>query len=428
MYRFTPRIPARRCSVGCFLLQVLLCRALFAQATEGNIDGLVRDPSGALIHHAKVQVTNVDTGVVRATETNETGEYVVSNLPPGSYSVSVEAPGFKRSVQAVITLTVKARIRVDMTLEIGVAAQTVEVNSAAPMIKTETAEVGGVVSRDILDEAPVFNRNFMSLAELIPGTTEGPASARQRDFSGSAITINGSAAEANNFIVDGVSNNMEFSGAMGVTPAIDAIQEFAVQTSQYSAEFGRSGGGVVNVAIRSGTNQYHGFAYDYLQNSAMNADPYDFTHTHPPKPPVRQNQFGGGVGMPIIRNHLFLFSNYEGIRSLTTSNVISSEPTALEKQGNFSQSGFSIADPTTSNGKTRTPFPGNIIPTSRLTPSGLAMVSQLPNPNYNDPSLPHSFYFPDRLTNNVNSYNVKIDGNPDPNNAIAGPHQPATGR
>jgi hypothetical protein len=392
----------------------------FGQATEGSILGILRDPSGAVINHAQVRVTSVDTGVVRTTETNETGEYVVSNLPLGSYTVSVEAPGFKRSVQPPVSLTVKARIRVDMTLEVGAAAQTVEVSAAAPLIKTETAEVGGVVSRDLLQDAPVFDRNFMTLAGLIPGTTEGPASARQRDFSGSAITVGGAAAEANNFIVDGVSNNMEFSGAMGVTPAIDAIQEFAIQTSQYSAEFGRSGGGVVNVAIRSGTNQLHGFAYDYLRNDAMNAAPYDFTHTNPPKPPVRQNQFGGGAGLPIIRNHLFVFANYEGIRAVTTSNVISSVPTALEKKGDFSKSGFTIADPSTSNGKTRTPFPGNMIPTDRLTPSGLAMVKLLPDPNYNDPALPHSYYSPDRQTNNLDSYNIKIDGNPNASNTITG--------
>jgi hypothetical protein len=401
-------------------IQVLAAPALFGQATEGVIVGLVRDPSGAMIHHAKVQVTNVDTGVARPTESNETGEYVVSNLPPGPYSVVVEAPGFKRSVQPPITLTVKARIRVDMTLELGGTAQTVEVSSAAPLIKAETAEVGGVVSRDLLHDAPIFDRNFMTLAGLIPGTTEGPSSTRQRDFSGSAVTVGGSPAEANNFIVDGVSNNMEFSGAMGVTPAIDAIQEFAIQTSQYSAEFGRSGGGVVNVAIRSGTNQYHGFAYDYLRNDVMNAEPYDFTHTSPPKPPVRQNQFGAGGGMPIIRNHLFLFSNFEGIRAITTSNVISSVPTALEKQGDFSKSGFVIADPNTSNGKTRTPFPGNVIPSSRLTSSGVAMIDLLPNPNYNDPTLPHSYYAPDRQTNNLNSYNIKLDGNPDASDTITG--------
>jgi hypothetical protein len=405
---------------------VLVCTLLFAsqslfgQATEGSILGILHDPTGAVIRQGRVEVRNVDTGVVRATETNDTGEYVVSNLPPGSYSVSVEVPGFKKAVQPAIALTVKARIRVDMTLEVGAATQTVEVSSAAPLIKTDTSEVGGVVGRELLEDAPVFDRNFMSLAGLIPGTTEGPASARQRDFSGSAVTVGGAAAEANNFIVDGVSNNMEFSGAMGVTPAMDAIQEFAIQTSQYSAEFGRSGGGVINVAIRSGTNQYHGFAYDYLRNDIFNAEPYDFTHTNPPKPPVRQNQFGAGIGMPVIKNHLFVFGNYEGIRAVTTSNVIASVPTPLEKAGVFSKSGFTIADPATSNGRTRTPFANNIIPANRLTPSGLALVRLLPDPNYNDPSLPHSYYSPDRQTRNLDSYNIKVDGNPNTSNSITG--------
>jgi hypothetical protein len=402
------------------LVLLLTGQSLFGQATEGTILGILRDPSGAVIRHGRIEVLNVQTGVTRATETNETGEYVVSNLPPGSYSVTVEAPGFKKAVQGAVSLTVKATIRVDVALEVGQAAQTVEVNAAAPLIKTDTAEVGGVVSRELIEDAPVFDRNFMSLAGLIPGTTEGPASARQRDFSGSAVTVGGAAAEANNFIVDGVSNNMEFSGAMGVTPALDAIQEFAIQTSQYSAEFGRSGGGVVNVAIRSGTNQYHGFAYDYFRNNVLNAEPYDFTHTNPPNPPVRQNQFGAGLGMPVIKNHLFIFGNYEGIRAVTTSNVISSVPTGLEKTGDFSKSGFTIADPATSNGKTRTPFPGNVIPASRLTPSGIALVKPLPDPNYNDPSLPHGYYSPDRQTRDLDSYNIKVDVNPTASDSITG--------
>jgi hypothetical protein len=401
------------------LLAAITAHTLVGQATEGSILGMVRDSSGAVVNHASVVVKNVDTGVNRLSETNETGEYVVPNLPPGPYSVTVEAPGFKKEVQPPIVLTVKARVRVDMKLEVGEAKQTVEVSSAAPMIKTDTAEVGGVVSRDLLHDAPVFDRNFMTLAGLIPGTTEGPSSARQRDFSGSAVTV-GVAAEANNFIVDGVSNNMEFSGAMGVTPAIDAIQEFAIQTSQYSAEFGRSGGGVINVAMRSGTNQYHGFAYDYFRNDKLNAAPYDFTNTHPPKPPVRQNQFGSGIGMPIIHNRLFLFANYEGLRSETTSNIISSVPTGLEDKGDFSKSGFVIADPTTSNGKTRTPFPGNVIPVNRLTSSGLALVSLLPTPNYNDPSLPHGYYSPDQQTNDLDSFNIKMDANPNVSNSITG--------
>ncbi len=407
---------------GALLLIVALSptECVFGQATEGTIFGLLRDPSGAVVTTATVNVENVDTGVVRTTHPNETGEYVVSNLPLGSYRVSVEAAGFKRSLQPPVTLTVKARIRVDMTLEVGEATQSVEVSAAAALIKTDTPEVGGLVTREELNEVPVFDRNFMTLAGLVPGTTEGPASARQRDFSGSAITVGGAAAEANNFIVDGVSNNMEFSGAMGVTPPIDAIQEFAIQTSQYSAEFGRSGGGVVNVAIRSGTNQYHGFLYDYLRNDKLDAKSYDFTNTRPAKQPLRRNQFGGGIGMPVLKNRLFFFGNYEGLRSRSTTNTISSAPTAEEKRGDFSKSGFVVADPNLVTGTTRTPFPGDIIPANRLDPSGVALLALLPTPNYNDPTIPHAYYSNDRNLDNSNSFNLKMDANFSTKNVLTG--------
>ena len=257
------------------LLMAMGLTQLWGQATEGSILGTVTDPSGATVIHSNITVTSVETSIVRKAATNESGEYVVTNLPLGSYTVAAEAPGFKRVVHPPVEITVKARVRVDLALQVGETSQSVEVTGATPLIRTDSAEVGGVVSRSMLQEIPVFGRNFMSLTALVPGTTSGAPSSRQRDFSGSAVTIGGASAEANNFIIDGISNNMEFSGAMGVTPAIDAIQEFAVQTSQYSAEFGRSGGGVVNVAIRSGSNEFHGFAYDYLRNSVLDARPYD---------------------------------------------------------------------------------------------------------------------------------------------------------
>lgn len=390
--------------------------AAFGQATEGSILGALTDPSGAVVVNAAITVRNVNTGVVRTTRSNEAGEYVVSNLPLGSYTVGVEAPGFKKAIQPPVTLTVKARIRVDIRLEVGDSAQSIEVSAAAPMIRTDTPEVGGVVERKALEELPTFDRNFMNLAGLVPGTTDGPDASRQRDFSGSAVTVAGAAAEANNFIVDGVSNNMEFSGAMGVTPAIDAIEEFAIQTSQYSAEFGRSGGGVINVAIRSGTNQFHGFAYDYLRNDKLNAQAYDFTHLHPEKQPLRRNQFGAGIGLPIVRNRLFFFGNYEGVRSLNTTNSFTTVPTASEKAGDFSRGRFVVADPAApieGVGRMggRAPFPGNVIPANRMDPSGTALLQFFPEPNYTDknPNIINTYYVNQINSDDLDSFNAKGD-------------------
>lgn len=410
------------------ILFVLLCPWLFSQATEGTILGTLSDASGAVIANGTVHVESIETGVVRNSKTNNLGEFLVSNLPLGSYTVSAEAPGFKRAVQPAITITVKARIRADFQLQVGETSQTVEVTAITPLIKTDTAETGGVVSRDQLHEIPIFSRNFMQLSALVPGTTAGGASSRQRDFSGSAITIGGASAESNNFIVDGISNNMEFSGAMGVTPAIDSIQEFAVQTSQYSAEFGRAGGGVVNVAIRSGTNEFHGFAYDYLRNDKLDARPFDFTGTNPARQPLRRNQFGTGIGMPVIKNRVFLFGNYEGIRYPSSSNAFQIVPTTLEKQGNFSQSGFIVADPSTtvpgggSGLGTRTPFANNIIPTSRFDAIGVDLLSYYPDPNYTDPNpnVRNNRFISQTNSESLNTFNVKSDANLSSKDMITG--------
>lgn len=399
----------------CLMSVLLGMHSAFGQATEGTILGFLTDPTSAAVPNATVKIISIETGLVRETTTNEQGEYVVTNLPLGNYRVEAESPGFKKAIYPPVTITVKARVRVDMSFQVGEASQTVEVTGSATLIRTDTAEVGGVVNRQVLSQVPVFGRNFMALAALVPGTTAGGQSSRQRDFSGSAVTIGGASAEANNFIVDGISNNMEFSGAMAVTPAIDAIQEFAVQTSQYSAEFGRSGGGVVNVAIRSGTNEYHGFAYDYLRNDKLDARPYDFTGTAPPKQPLRRNQFGAGMGMPIIKNRLFAFGNYEGTRFPSSTNSFQIVPTALEKTGDFSRSGFIAADYLTQTGPppngTRTPFPNNTVPQTRFDPIGVELLKYYPDPNYTDPNpnVRNNYFVTEKNNDTLNTFNIKSD-------------------
>ncbi|MEN6535925.1 MAG: carboxypeptidase-like regulatory domain-containing protein [Bryobacteraceae bacterium] len=375
--------------------------------------GTVVDASGAAIPNARLLVKSMETGITRTTVTNQTGEYLVSNLSLGTYNVEVGAEGFKRAVYAPVTITVKARVRVDATLQVGEVTETLEVSGAAPLIKTDTAEVGGVINRQTLNDVPVFGRHFLSLAALVPGTTSGPRAVnRQRDFSSQSITVGGASAEANNFIIDGISDNMEFSGATGVVPAIDAIQEFAIQTSQYSAEFGRSGGGVVNVAIRSGTNELHGFAYDYLRNDKLDARTFDFTGTNPAKTPVRRNIFGGGLGGPMIKNRLFFFGNYEGTRYPSSSTSTVAVPTALEKSGDFSKSSYIVYDPATAGtttGATRTAFAGNVIPSSRISSIGPKLLGYYPNPNYTDASTTNNYITSVRNSDNLDAFTIKTD-------------------
>ncbi|MBM3727883.1 MAG: hypothetical protein FJW40_20970 [Acidobacteria bacterium] len=397
---------------------ILSASLLCGQATEGTILGSLTDPTGASIPNASVSITNTLTGVTRATTTNGAGEYTVTNLPLGEYSVSAEASGFKRAIHPPVPITVKARVRVDLRLEVGETAQSVEVTGATPLLKTDTAEVGVVVSRQILQDVPVFGRNFLALAALVPGTTNGPAASRQRDFSGASVNIGGASAEANNFIIDGISNNMEFSGAMGVVPAIDAIQEFAIQTSQYSAEFGRSGGGIVNLAIKSGSNDWHGFAYDYFRNDKLDARPFDFTFTNQRRQPLRRNQFGGGLGLPILRNRLFLFGNFEGLRNPSANINSYIMATGAEKQGDFSTSSIIYADPATvrpdpSNALgIRTPFPGNRVPANRIDPMSARLLSFFPLPNFRDPNpnVRNNYLVAETNRESLNSFNLKGDG------------------
>ena len=405
---------------GILYLLALPFGELRGQATEGTILGIVTDASGALVAGAMVRVAGVDTGVERKQQTNADGEFVVTNLSLGSYIVRVEAKGFKAQLHPLVTITVKARIRVDSKLEIGDMAQTVEVTGQTPLLKSETPEVGGVIGREELESLPVFGRNFMELAALVPGTTPGASVSRQRDFSGGAITVSGASAEANNFIVDGVSNNMEFSGATAVVPALDAMQEFAIQTSQYSAEFGRSGGGVINIAMKSGTNQLHGFAYDYIRNDKFDARPYDFTRVNPAKQPVRRNQFGAGGGGALVKNRAFLFGNYEGTRFPSNSLSTNTVPSAIEKQGNFSASGFPIydpaalhPDPANPNTMVRDPFPGNIVPSTRFDPIGVKLLSYYPEPNYRDPNpgVRSNYLVSQPNSDNLDSFTVKNDDN-----------------
>jgi hypothetical protein len=395
---------------------------VFGQATEGTILGTVTDATGAVIANGAITVTNAGTGAVRKTQTDESGEYVITNLPLGSYSVGAESKGFKRAIHPPVPITVKARVRVDFMLEVGETAQSVEVSAATPLIKTDTAEVGGVVARHVLQEVPVFGRNFLALAALVPGTTNGPPTSRQRDFSGAAVTIAGASAEANNFIIDGISNNMEFSGAMGVVPAIDAIQEFAIQTSQYSAEFGRSGGGVINVAIKSGTNEWHGFAYDYVRNDKFDARPFDFTGTNPGRQPLRRNQFGGGLGLPLIRNRAFLFGNYEGLRN--PSKVINTfiMPSAAEKRGDFSGSNIIYADPANVTGNSRVPLPNNQVASSRFDPITVRLLNFFPDANFRDPNpnVRNNYLVAETNNDSLNSFNAKGDGHVNANNTVTG--------
>ena len=402
-----------------FVLAFLLIPvSLTAQATEGSILGAVTDPSGSALVGAQITVTNMQTNFPRTTVTNGTGEYVVSNLPIGIYSVTSEMTGFRTNIESPIELTLKARVRVDIKMQTGVVNQSVEVTSSAPLLKTDTTEVSTLITRKELEALPSLDRNFLSLQVLTPGTLRTWPNAggdRIGDFSGGeSMQVNGINAGQNNFILDGISNNVALTGGMNSVPPMDAIQEFAIQTNGYSAEFGRAGGGIVNVALRSGTNEIHGYAYDYIQNDIFNGRAYDFTGTSPARPALRRNLFGAGGGGPIKRNKIFIFFSYEGLRQPQGVIELDTTPTALERKGDFSQSGWPVYDPATTDSQgNRTAFPGNVIPASRIDPLMSRLASIFPLPNYKDPSskVLNNYIAINRNVDTRNTYNVKGDVN-----------------
>ncbi|MFN0122159.1 MAG: carboxypeptidase regulatory-like domain-containing protein [Blastocatellia bacterium] len=232
------------------------CAAVCAQSTSARIVGTVTDSSGQSLPNVLIKVTSLETGATRVATADSEGNYSVSNLSVGAYEVAVEASGFKRSVQRSVRLAVEQTARVDIKLEVGLVTESVTVEGGTPLIDTERSGIGQVVENKTIVQLPLNGRNFIRLGSLIPGTTEGaPGNTFNRDRQGgSALTANGQRAEYNNFMLDGVDNNSTLNGVATIVPSVDALQEFKVQTANYSAEFGRAAGAVVNIAIKQGTN------------------------------------------------------------------------------------------------------------------------------------------------------------------------------
>jgi hypothetical protein len=348
------------------LTRLLLCfcfvtLSLNAQSTTGAIVGTVTDPSGGIIAGATVTITNMGTNIAVKTTTDASGEYVVTPLEVGKYSVAVEATGFKRSIRSDIQVNVQDRVRVDARLEVGQASETVEVQATAPVLETDTSYLGEVVDSQRIVDLPLNGRFFTRLAVLTAGTAPTPAGARDENTGG--FSANGVRPYQNNYILDGVDNNslsedLSSQASFVVGPPPDAIQEFKVQTNSMSAEFGRSGGAVLNVTIKSGTNGLHGTMYEFLRNSDMDANNFFNNANGAPIAPFKQNQFGFSTGAPILipkvyngKNRTFFFFDYQGTRIRTGQTFLATVPTDAMRQGNFSPvNGVAfntIYDPTT---------------------------------------------------------------------------------
>src|SRR5579864_1245862 len=291
----------------------------YAQVAGATLTGTVKDSSGAFIPSAQIVITDVATGVSRTVSADGAGLYAAPNLLPATYEIRVSATGFSTEVQKGVTLTVGAQQVLDFTMRVGQMSQMVEVTTEAPTVELTSSELGATVNSTTVRELPLNGRSWTDLANLQPGVvaaTSHPKVDVNRGF-GSQLSISGARPQQNNYRLDGVSINDYSNGGpgsvLGQNLGVEAIQEFSVLTSNYSAEYGKTSGGVVNAISRSGTNQFHGSAYEFLRNSALDTRNF-FEDPTQPKAQFRRNQFGGTFGGPIVKDRTFFFVDYEGNR------------------------------------------------------------------------------------------------------------------
>ena len=342
-----------RASLLAMCLAICMSIPSFAQVS-GTFSGTVTDQSGAVLPGVEVTATNTGTALTRTVITNERGDYVISVLPIGEYEVQASLPGFQTAVRPGITLQVDDRISVNFELSVGVLTESVIVTEAAPLVQSETSSIGGVIANQQVVELPLNGRAFQNLTLLVPGAMN-PTQGSSLGFRG-GVTVAGSQENMTSFSLDGVDMVNGLMRMISFKPSIDMIQEFKVQTSTYSSEFGRTGGRQVQVTTKSGSNRFHGTGYVFLRDEALDAknvfDPADAE-----KPPLSRENFGFTIGGPIVNDRTFFFVSYEGLRLDQSQTRTASVPTAAMKRGDFSALSKPVIDPQTGH-----PFSGNIIP------------------------------------------------------------------
>ena len=326
------------CISLCFLMSQ--SRVAFGQVDEGAITGTVQDTTGAVVPNAQVTLLNTDQGITLETKTNSSGYYAFNPVRIGHYTVSVTAQGFAKTTQSNLTVSVAQVLQVNVQLKLGAATETVQVNTAPPLLQTEEASVGQVISGQETSNLPLNGRNFTFLAQLGAGMQTPQADTRGNAASG-AFSANGLRPAQNNYLLDGIDNNSDNVDFLNGTnyvilPPVDAIAEFKVQTADFSAELGRSAGAVMNATIKSGTNSIHGAAWEFFRNDKLDAaDWFEDDQATPTKGELRLNQFGGMIGGPIIKNRIFFFGDYEGKRRVQGTSFTSDVPTNLERSSGY---------------------------------------------------------------------------------------------
>jgi outer membrane receptor protein involved in Fe transport len=388
----------------------------FSQAVNATLLGTITDATGAIVANAKVTITEEATGVSHAVQTNESGNFTFPDLPPGHYTVGAELTGFKREVRRGVELVVNSTVRVDLSLQPGNLTETVEVTASTPTLQTESASVGRSIPTQVVSDLPLgMNRNFQALLNLVPGTA--PATEQHSQFFNAASSlqteVNGQPRQTNNYQIEGIDDNERTGLLQILIPPNEAIQTVDVSTNNFDAELGRAAGGVTNVILKSGTNQFHGGVFEFLQNSDLDARTFFNASTGH----VAYNYFGGFVGGYIKKNKLFFFTDYLHVEDHEANTSLVTIPSLASRTGDESASPAPIYDPLTGaqNGTDagRAVFPGNIIPANRINPISAKILALVPAPNQSfNPANPVNNYFAALpFTKNYNSVDAKIDYN-----------------
>ena len=401
----------------------------YAQLNSASIYGTVLDSAGALVPNATVRAVHVSTGTIYRFTTDSLGSFDFPQLRLGAYQIEVEAAGFQKLVRTGINLELSQRAKLDMALQVGNLTESVQVSAEAPLLETASAAQGQNITVKQVEDLPVLSRIpwFLGLISANVNPQRDMNSGLQPFNRVNNFSVNGSRGDTNEMMIDGISAVVPEGGSAGsgttaiaMQPPVDATQEFKVLTNSFAAEYGKTGGGVVTLTIKSGTNQFHGSLFEFLQNDALNANDFFSNRNGFRKGELRRNEFGGAIGGPIIRNRSFFFFDYQGLRHLAAGQAIrSSLPSAAMMTGDFSNlrnaAGQLIAiyDPLTAGpGEARTPFFGNIIPKARIDPTSAKIVSFLPTERRSagDPftGLGNNTYLIPRPTN-LNQYDMKFD-------------------
>jgi Carboxypeptidase regulatory-like domain/TonB dependent receptor len=415
-----PVMSAVRPSFLLFVLFLGCALPLSAQVNAtGTFLGQVTDPTGAAFANAQVKVVEQQTGISVTKLSNVDGYYSVPLLKPGIYSVQVSAPGFAPMIRKNLVLQIQQTIRQDFTLQIGGVRQEVTVTGEAPLLNTESGEIGSVIPRKTLEQLPLNGRNFSQLGFLVPGTNPGPVggirgetngqgNGNETQRAGAEIVADGGRSSFDLFMIDGIDDRDQSVGTVKVFPNLESIQEFQVQTGNYDAEFA-SGGAVVNVLTRSGSNQFHGSAFEFLRNAALDARQFFDAK----KPQFQQNQFGFAIGGPIRKDKTFIFGDYQGLRIHTATTSILTVPTSLMRTGNFSEllglsKPITIHDPTTGQQLTCNGIANAICP-NRIDTVAKDLLALFPLPNIPGAGVVNNLRINPLQANAQDQFDVRVD-------------------